>query len=376
VKVLDITLGSCELLERIKDWEVCLEPSLLDHRHIMFKLVGSVPASFFRDLRSTNWDSFREDLEGRLEQGPKIDVKDEAGLGLAIAFFQVALITAYEDKCPLKVGRKGKCSLKWTSKLESLRREVRQFFNKGRRSGTPQSWELYKEAQRRYKKEVRKASRDLWRAFCNFINDLPMSARLHRALSRDLKAKLSSLVAPSGLRTQSEGETLELLMTTHFQDSTPFPGVVASAAASRTRKHDWGVAAEMVTYRKVEWAINTFLPYKSPGIDGIFPALLQQGQRIVIPYLVKIFHACLAMGYVPAIWHQVKVMFIPKPGKNSYTGPRDFRPISLTSFLLKMLERLVDRYIGDGALVMKPSHPNQHAYQAGKSVETALQHYI
>jgi hypothetical protein len=39
----------------------------------------------------------------------------------------------------------------------------------------------------------------------------------------------------------------------------------------------------MVTYRKVEWAINTFLPYKSPGMDGIFPALLQQGRRTVIP---------------------------------------------------------------------------------------------
>jgi hypothetical protein len=74
------------------------------------------------------------------------------------------------------------------------------------------------------KKEVRKASRDSWRAFCNSISDLPMSARLHRALSRDPKAKLSSLVAPSGLRTQSEGETLELLMTTHFPDSIPFQG--------------------------------------------------------------------------------------------------------------------------------------------------------
>jgi hypothetical protein len=137
VEVLDITLGSCELLERIKDWEVSSEPSLSDHRHIMFKLVGSVPASCFRDLRSTNCDSFREDLESRLEQGPRIDVKDEAGLGLAIAFLQGALITAYENNCPLKVGRKGKCSLKWTPKLESLRREVRRLFNKGCRSGNP-----------------------------------------------------------------------------------------------------------------------------------------------------------------------------------------------------------------------------------------------
>jgi hypothetical protein len=82
------------------------------------------------------------------------------------------------------------------------------------------------------------------------------------------------------------------------------------------------------------------------------------------------------MGYVPAIWHQVKVVFIPKPGKNSYTGPRDFRPISLTSFLLKTLERLVDRYTRDAALVVTPLHPNQQAYQAGKSIETALHQLV
>jgi hypothetical protein len=78
-------------------------------------------------------------------------------------------------------------------------------------------------------------------------------------------------------------------------------------------------------------------------MDGIYPALLQQGREIAIPYLIRIFRACLAMGYVPATRRQVKVVFIPKPGRNSYTGPRDFRPISLTSFLLKTMEWLVDK---------------------------------
>jgi hypothetical protein len=36
------------------------------------------------------------------------------------------------------------------------------------------------------------------------------------------------------------------------------------------------------------------------------------------------------------------------------------------------MERLVDRYLRDEALALMPLHPNQHAYQAGKSVEMAL----
>jgi hypothetical protein len=111
-------------------------------------------------------------------------------------------------------------------------------------------------------------------------------------------------------------------------------------------------------------------------MDGIFPALLQEGREILVPYLVKIFRACLATGYVPIAWRQVKVVFIPKPGRNTHSRPKDYRPISLTSFLLKTLERLVDTYLRDGALVHSPLHPHQHAYQAGKSTEMALHQLV
>jgi hypothetical protein len=98
------------------------------------------------------------------------------------------------------------------------------------------------------------------------------------------------------------------------------------------------VAAKVVTYRRMEWVIDSIVLFKSPGEDGIFPAVLQQGREILIPYLIKTFRAWLATGYVPTSWRQVKVVFIPKPGRNSYCGPKDFRPISLTSFLLKTLK--------------------------------------
>jgi hypothetical protein len=36
------------------------------------------------------------------------------------------------------------------------------------------------------------------------------------------------------------------------------------------------------------------------------------------------------------------------------------------------MERLVERYLRDGALAFMPLHPNQHASQAGRFVEKAL----
>ena len=73
-------------------------------------------------------------------------------------------------------------------------------------------------------------------------------ARLHRALFRDPKTKLGYLVAPTGQRTQSEGETLDLSLATHFPDSDAVEGGVVPAAACRATRVDWQVAARIIIY--------------------------------------------------------------------------------------------------------------------------------
>jgi hypothetical protein len=104
------------------------------------------------------------------------------------------------------------------------------------------------------------------------------------------------------------------------------------------------------------------------------PITRETGSPCPLP-VEDLFHACLATGYCPATWRQVKVVFIPKPGRDSYGGPKDCTPISLTSFLLKTIERLID-FLRDEILALMPLHPNQHPYQAGESVETALHQLV
>jgi hypothetical protein len=137
LEVIDITLESFGLTESIISWEVSSEPSLSDHRHILFNLRGSVPTHLIRNPRGTNWGSFREDLRDVLSRGPMMNIENEAGLGLAMHWVQHALITAYEDNCLLRPVKTGKCSLKRTAELRFFRTGVRRLFNKGRRDKNP-----------------------------------------------------------------------------------------------------------------------------------------------------------------------------------------------------------------------------------------------
>jgi hypothetical protein len=106
-------------------------------------------------------------------------------------------------------------------------------------------------------------------------------------------------------------------------------------------------------------------------MDGIMSILIQQGFELLAGKLLMLLLASIALGYIPVSWRHTRVVFIPKPGK-SLTQTKSLRPISLTSFILKILEKQIDRHIRGGVLVEKALHKNQYAYSAEMSTETAL----
>jgi hypothetical protein len=80
------------------------------------------------------------------------------------------------------------------------------------------------------------------------------------------------------------------LHETHFLGCQPIMENTARAVP---------VPSEAVDSNKISWAIEGFGSFKSAGEDGIFPALLKNGIEILSGPLLKIFTACLALGYIP-----------------------------------------------------------------------------
>ena len=70
-------------------------------------------------------------------------------------------------------------------------------------------------------------------------------------------------------------------------------------------------------------------------------------------------------------WKDANVIFIHKPGKDDYSHAKSFRPISLSNYLLKVLEKL-SIWRSDIILKDNPIHKLQHGFQRGKSTDTAL----
>jgi len=186
---------------------------------------------------------------------------------------------------------------------------------------------------------------------------------------------------PNGKWTESSEEVIQNLLQTHFpgcvvvsEDTSPMDSI-----PQRIRwipSYSWEIAKSLITEDRIKWAFESMAPYKSPGEDGILPALVQHGMQYAVTLICKLYRASLVTGYIPLSWRIARVSFIPKPGRLDYTNSKAFRPISLTSFLLKGLEKLVDRHLRSETLVDFPLYPRQHAYQAGKSTENALHQLV
>ena len=58
------------------------------------------------------------------------------------------------------------------------------------------------------------------------------------------------------------------------------------------------IVSSIYSLEKMERAINEFLPFKTPGPDGIYPVLLQKDWNSIRNIFQTIFQMCLKYSYV------------------------------------------------------------------------------
>ena len=170
-------------------------------------------------------------------------------------------------------------------------------------------------------------------------------------LLKDGQSAISSLRLENGEYSKTETETLEELLRVHFPGSKILLEPSGGRDGLELESPEWSASmGDSRSFDKLKWAVFSFQLYKSSGIDGIMPIMLQQGFELLAGKFLVLLRASLALGYILMSWRHTRVVFIPKPGK-LLSQAKSLRPISLMSFVLKTLEKILDRHIRDGVLV-------------------------
>ncbi len=108
-----------------------------------------------------------------------------------------------------------------------------------------------------------------------------------------------------------------------------------------------------ITTEDVLNTLNDKKSNKSPGPDNIYPIILIEAKDEIAGALTSLFNMSLQQGLVPADWKTVNVTPIFKKGNRNIPG--NYRPISLTSIVGKMLKSLIGdnivRYLESYSLI-------------------------
>ncbi len=103
---------------------------------------------------------------------------------------------------------------------------------------------------------------------------------------------------------------------------------------------------------------------KAPGPDSVSPACLKTCADQLAPIFTKIFNRSLELCEVPACFKCS--IIIPAPKKPKLTGLNDYRPLAITSVVMKSFKRLVLAYMK--ACTRPLLDPLQFAYRVNRSV--------
>ena len=109
----------------------------------------------------------------------------------------------------------------------------------------------------------------------------------------------------------------------------------------------------------------------SPGPDDIPNILIKKLPQKGLKYLTEIYNLIWTGNVFPDMWKEATVIPIPKPGKDK-TNASNYRPISLTCNMCKILEKIINNRLKNYLEEIKFFTPNQSGFRKKHSTTDHL----
>jgi len=116
--------------------------------------------------------------------------------------------------------------------------------------------------------------------------------------------------------------------------------------------------------------LANFQPGKAAGPDHLSPRALKELSDILADPLALLFRKSLASGHVPKDCKHANVAPVCKKGQKYLCS--NYRPISLTCVISKVMEHIICSSLMSHAEHHNILYPLQHGFHPGRSCETQL----
>ena len=371
--ILDLVLTNNET--QVSQVEIGPRFDVSDHHEIRFKIVGERKVdentTLVPDFRKANYEGLRQHLQRIDWVNIGMDGREEESNEMEILYNSTVreILNVQEKFVPKKNIRSKNNDPKWMN--SNIKRDIatkKGLYRKIKR-GESQLLVSYNELARKVKKDIRLAKR-------NYEIKVAREAQKDpKSFYQLYKTKVKDKIGPLKGRDDREIDCAEEISE---ELNNYFLSIFTEEGQSRDAEPEQSFTGQETDMLKdivinneiVIREIDGLKKTKSPGPDNVYPRILKECREQLSEHIAKLFQKSLDTGFVPKLWRQANVVPIFKKGDKS--DKSNYRPISLTSVIGKMLEaiiaRAVRKHLDDHNLIRH----SQHGFSKGKSCLTNL----
>ncbi|XP_078617860.1 uncharacterized protein LOC144885679 [Branchiostoma floridae x Branchiostoma japonicum] len=258
--------------------------------------------------------------------------------------------------------------LPWMNgELKRKTRRKHRMYKKAKKSKNPKHLERF----RQVKKET---ARDLKRARSQYINNSikeGLDEGSQKPFWKYIKAQRQDFIGVPPLKHQgklfSDAKDKAFILLQEFK--SVFVSEVLNYVPWMGPSHP-PISDLTVHPAGVRKLLNAVKPHKASGPDGIPNRVLKELAGELAPLLAALFNQSLQHGSVPEDW--TKAMVTPVFKKGGVHDPGNYRPVSLTCVISKLMEHVLCKHILNHLDKHHLLTDFQHGFRKAHSCETQL----
>ena len=235
------------------------------------------------------------------------------------------------------------------------------------------AYQAYQKTNKLVSKAVRKAKRTLEKNLAKNIKSNPKAFYRYMNNNTKTRSKVGPLKDDKNQLHTDDAKMVEILNTTFTSVFTaenlsnlPNPEQLYTGTSPLNSLN--------ITEDIVKTKIENLNPNKSPGPDLIHPSVVKKLVNELVYPITIIFNKSLQEGVVPADWKNANVTAIYKKGDR--TAGSNYRPISLTSLICRIMESLLRDAIVTHLRTYNLIRNSQHGFMPHRSCLTNLLEFL
>ena len=357
-------------------------PPIADHDIVYIECITSLrrcqpkPRKIFKYSKA-NWEKINKDL-GKLEKEIK-DKYSDSDVNTIWNLLKNEIHRSLTENIPQKMLKHRK-NLPWiTNEIKTKMSKYKKKYKKYKLSGKCKDSNL-KQMKANIQKEQRTAYwQYIEKMICNIPVDddkTPTSSKFPKNLFSYIKSQKSESSNIATLRQNgqlhSDTKTKANILNEQFQKA--FTPATDDPIPNKGQSQYPQMPNIIITENGINKLLQNINIHKASGPDNIHGRILKECTTQIAPILTTLFSLSLKTGKIPDDWRYASVC--PAFKKGDKNNPINYRPISLTCIICKLLEHVVTSSIMKHLEYNNILYDLQHGFRSSRSCETQLVSFI